>query len=67
MEAAFERLTEVQRANVNKHMFRVAYNCVVRSRGDHEALLRIVHSETESCRHLEQDLLRYCRLVQRVM
>jgi hypothetical protein len=67
MDAAFERLTEVQRANVNRHMFRVAYECVVRSKGDQDALLHIVQSETEGCRHLEQDLLRYCRLVQRVM
>ena len=48
-------------------MFRVAYDCVVRSKSDQGALLHIVQSETEGCRHLEQDLLRYCRLVQRVM
>ena len=67
MEAAFERLTEVQRRNVNKRMFVVAYDCVVRSKGDPEALLQAVRRETADCRHLEPDLLRYCRLVQRVM
>ena len=67
MEAAFDRLTTVQKKNINKHMFAVAYNCVVKSKGNPEALLSIVREETSNCRHLEPDLVRYCRLVQRVM
>ena len=67
MDAAFDRLTEVQKRNVNKQMFVVAYGCVVRSKGDPDALARIVQSETADCQHLEPDLIRYCRLVQSVM
>lgn len=67
MEAAFERLTAVQQKNINKHMFAVAYNIVVRSKGNPDALLSMVSEETSNCKHLEPDLTRYCRLVQRVM
>jgi len=67
MNAAFERLTEVQQKNVNKLMFITAYNCVAKSKGDPDTLLNIVRNETADCPHLELDLLRYCRLVQRVM
>lgn len=67
MEAAFERLATVQQKNVNKHMFVVAYNCIVKSKGNTELLMSIVREETASCPHLEADLMRYCRMVQRVM
>lgn len=67
MDEAFERLTAVQQRNVNKHMFVVAYGCVVRSKGDKGALVREVRKETADCPELEADLLRYCRLVQCVM
>ena len=67
MEAAFERLTAVQQRNINKHMFAVAYNCVVKSKGDPEALSSIIREEAYEEKHLEPDLIRYCRLVQKVM
>jgi hypothetical protein len=67
MDEAFDRLTIVQQRNVNKHMFVVAYNCVVRSKGDNSALVKEVRKETADCPELEADLLRYCKLVQRVM
>jgi hypothetical protein len=67
MEAAFERLTTVQQRNVNKHMFVAAYNCIVKSRGDTGLLASIVREETANCPHLEADLMRYCKMVQRVM
>ena len=67
MEAAFERLTSVQQRNINKHMFAVAYNCVVKSKGNPKALLSVIREETSSCEHLEPDLIRYCKLVQKVM
>jgi hypothetical protein len=67
MEAAFERLTAVQQKNVNKHMFAIAYNCVVRSKGNEDFLMQIICEETSKCSHLKPDLIRYCKLVQRVM
>ena len=67
MEAAFERLTAVQQRNINKHMFAVAYNCVIRSKGDPDVLKHLISEETSGCEHLQPDLLRYCRLVQNVM
>ena len=65
MEAAFDRLTQVQKDNINRHMFEVAYKCVVRSEGNTEYLKQIVRKETSSSNfsHLEKDLLRYCKLV----
>ena len=67
MEAAFERLTAVQQKNINKHMFAVAYNIVVRSKEDPNTLLLMVDDETSGCKHLQPDLIRYCKLVSRVM
>lgn len=67
MDAAFYRLTTVQQKNINRHMFMVAYDCVVKSKGDPEALVRIIQEKTADCQHLEPDLTRYCKLVQRVM
>lgn len=67
MEAAFERLTAVQQKNINKHMFAVAYNIVVRSKGNPDTLLSVVNEETSGCEHLQPDLMRYCKLVQKVM
>ena len=67
MEEAFDRLTQIQKENVNKQMFSAAYACVVRSRGDEEALKTIIRIETEDCPHLTADLTRYCRLVKSVL
>ena len=67
MEAAFERLTAVQQRNINKQMFAVAYNIVVRSKGDSDTMLSMVNEETSGCKHLQPDLIRYCKLVGRVM
>ena len=66
MEAAFERLTWIQKININRQMFVVAYDCVARSKGDPEALQRIIEEETASCPHLKFDLARYCKLVNSV-
>lgn len=65
MDAAFDRLTKIQQNNVNKQMFVFAYECVAKSRN--EALERIIDQETVAQPHLRADLVRYCRLVQRVM
>ena len=66
MDAAFDRLTQVQKDNINKHMFEFAYKCVIKSEGDIEYLKQIVREETSSSPHLEKDLLRYCNLVNSV-
>ena len=66
MDAAFDRLTQVQKDNINKHMFEFAYKCVAKSEGDIEYLRQIVREETNSSPHLEKDLLRYCNLVNNV-
>lgn len=66
MEAAFDRLTRIQKENVNQQMFAVAYGCVARSRGDPEALEQAIDEETSNCPHLRADLVRYCRLVDSV-
>jgi hypothetical protein len=66
MEAAFDRLTSVQKDNINKYMFEVAYKCVVKSEGNTDYLKQIVRNETRSSPHLEKDLFRYCKLVSTV-
>ena len=67
MEAAFERLPAIQQKNINRQMFAIAYSCVVRSRGDTDVLVQIVQNEARDFSHLEADLMRYCKLVRRVM
>jgi hypothetical protein len=66
MDAAFDRLTQVQKDNINKYMFEFAYNCVIRSSGKTEYLKQIIREETRNSPHLEKDLLRYCKLVNSV-
>lgn len=66
MDAAFDRLTWIQKNNINKHMFVVAYDCIAKSKGDIECLKRIIDEETASCPHLKHDLIRYCKLVNSV-
>ncbi len=66
MEAAFERLTEIQKENINQQMFVFAYNCLTKSKGDPSVLEFIIDSETANCPHLRADLVRYCKLVNRV-
>lgn len=66
MDAAFDRLTQVQKDNINKYMFEFAYRCVIKSEGNIEYLKQIVCEETRSSPHLEKDLLRYCKLVDSV-
>ena len=63
MDAAFDRLTDVQKENVNRQMFVVAYGCIARAKGNSQALERLIEEETSSCPHLRADLRRYCRLV----
>lgn len=63
MDAAFDRLTPIQKENINKQMFVVAFNCISKSKEDTVLLERIVEKETENCPHLKQDLIRYCYLV----
>ena len=67
MDAAFGRLTDIQQKCVNREMFNTAYGCVARSRGDPNALNKMVQEITRDCPHLEADLARYCKLVQGVM
>ena len=66
MDQAFDRLTMIQKNNVNKQMFVVAYNCVIQSRGDPAILQELVSHQTADCPHLAPDLIRYCRLVESV-
>lgn len=66
MEAAFDRLTLIQKENINKHMFSVAYNCVVKSKGNCDILSYLIHQETANCPHLASDLARYCKLANSV-
>ena len=63
MDEAFDRLTIVQKDNINKQMFQIAYACVVKSKGDEEELRVIIQKETERDPHIASDLERYCRLV----
>ncbi len=63
MDAAFDRLTQIQKDNVNKQMFVVAYSCIARSKGDPEQLNHVIDEEVKDYPHLKQDLIRYCRLV----
>jgi hypothetical protein len=66
MDAAFDRLTPIQKDNVNKQMFVFAYECIAKSKGNPEVLQQIVDEETTNYPHLKQDLIRYCRLVESV-
>jgi len=66
MDAAFDRLTDIQKENVNQEMFVIAYSCIARAKGDPQALERLIEEETSSCPHLRADLRRYCRLVDSV-
>ena len=66
MDAAFNRLTLIQRENVNKQMFDFAYKCVVMSKENPDILKAIIANETKDCPHLAADLTRYCRLVNSV-
>ncbi len=63
MDEAFDRLTIVQKDNINKQMFQIAYACVVKSRGDQEELRAIIRKETEKDPQIASDLERYCKLV----
>lgn len=62
MDNAFGRLTGIQKLNINKNAFEIAYKCV--ASGNTEQSIRNV---TRDCPHLEADLRRYCKLVERVM
>ncbi len=64
--AAFNRLTEIQKSNINKNFFRIAYNCVAESKGDSSKLNELILTQTKDCPHLTSDLIRYCRLVELV-
>jgi hypothetical protein len=66
MDEAFDRLTWVQKNHINKQMFAVAYNCVARSKGNAVLLERAINEETAVCKHLKNDLVRYCKLVNSV-
>ena len=70
MDTAFDRLTQVQKDNINKYMFEFAYKCVTKSDseagGKTEYLKQIIREETSNSPHLEKDLLRYCKLVNSV-
>ena len=66
MDEAFDRLTAIQKNNVNKQMFVLAYSCIVQSKGDPETLRSLILRQTENCPYLTSDLIRYCRLVESV-
>lgn len=66
MDAAFDRLTPIQKDNVNKQMFVFAYECIAKSKGNQEVLQQTVDKETANYPHLKQDLIRYCKLVESV-
>lgn len=62
MDDAFERLSQIQKSNINKQMFGFAYKCVATS-GYNSPIHEIVLQATKDCPHLAPDLMRYCRLV----
>ncbi len=66
MDEAFDRLTDVQKENINHDMFIIAFNCIARSKYDHSLLERIIVEETIDCPHMLPDLKRYCKLVESV-
>lgn len=66
MDEAFDRLTDVQKENINHDMFIIAFNCIARSKYDHSLLERIIAEETIECPHMLPDLKRYCKLVESV-
>ena len=66
MDVAFDRLTDVLKDNINKQMFEIAFDCVKESNGDFELLKRIVNEKTKKHPDLKNDLMRYCRLADRV-
>lgn len=63
MDATFDRLTFIQKDNINKQMFVFAYECIVKSKGNSLRLQQIINKETVDNLHLRQDLIRYCKLV----
>lgn len=67
MQEAFERLPAIQQRFINRPLFEKAYSCVAVSKGNDNALIQIIREEVADCPHLEPDLLRYCKLVKRVM
>jgi hypothetical protein len=66
MDAAFDRLTPIQKNNVNKQMFVFAYECIAKSKGNSLRLQQIIDKETVDHPYLRQDLIRYCKLVENV-
>ena len=66
MDTAFDRLADIQKQNINRRMFAIAYLCVVQSKGDPDVLMSLILRQTESCPHLTPDLIRYCRLADSV-
>ena len=66
MDAAFDRLTPIQKDNINKQMFVFAYECIAKSKGNSLRLQQIINKETVDHPHLRQDLIRYCKLVKNV-
>lgn len=63
MDDAKDRLTFIQKSNINQPLFKLAYKCVTLSGGNPDRLLVIVKKETNEDPKLAPDLLRYCRLV----
>ena len=66
MDEAFDRLTDVQKENINHDMFILAFNCIAKSKYDPVLLERIIAEETTDCPHMLPDLRRYCKLVESV-
>lgn len=69
MEEAFGRLTAIQQKNINMAMFVFVYGCIVKSKGSYDAFVGIVSEEIGTSRtsDLECDIMRYYKLVQKVM
>lgn len=67
MEEAFGRLTAIQQKNINKAMFVFVYNCIVRSKGDYDIFVNIVQEEISNFGDLECDVIRYYKLIHKVM
>jgi hypothetical protein len=66
MDAAFDRLTPLQKDNINKQMFVFAYECIAKSKGNPDILQHVINEETVDHPSLRQDLIRYCKLVESV-
>lgn len=68
MDKAFDRLTQIQKHYINKHMFEQAYIIMSTFNINNDSdLFKVCINNTINCPHLTSDLIRYCKLAHSVM